>query len=284
MSLFSPISPRAAEPKRIILSGCAASTTLWTISAKAFLFGRPSFRLRCLVFIPRTRQAIPITPRGSYPADYPRNKARITCSMPLLQSGFPAGKRGFGEGPMRGQCVAKPRPIETVLVTGPLRGGTTIAARNFAIALSLPLKCSATARGPSLFRNIHHQDPKAQFSNPSRPKSHALRGYAGQLGPRAGAVKSWACTGLTLIRFPLMTAPDVRRGSHDPAGVPDRRSPSPGVSFSEKGICAHGVRSEGRRPSVRHLCGVMRPAHNELLHSKSLSERHLHVGRGSSDA
>ena len=64
---------------------------------------------------------------------------------------------------MRGQCVAKPRPIETVLVTGPLRGGTTIAARNFAIALSLPLKCSATARGPSLFRNIHHQDPKAQI-------------------------------------------------------------------------------------------------------------------------
>ena len=33
----------------------------------------------------------------------------------------------------------------------------------------------------------------------------------------------------------------------------------------------------------RHLCGVMRPAHNKRLRSKSLSERHLHVGRGSSD-
>jgi hypothetical protein len=32
-------------------------------------------------------------------------------------------------------------------------------------------------------------------------------------------LKSWGCTGLRFIRFPLMKAPGVRRGSPDPDGV-----------------------------------------------------------------
>src|SRR5208337_1003063 len=44
MSLFGPISPRAAEPKRMILSGCAASTTRRTMSAKTVWSGCPFLR------------------------------------------------------------------------------------------------------------------------------------------------------------------------------------------------------------------------------------------------
>jgi len=66
----------------------------------------------------------------------------------------------------------------------------------------------------------------------------------------------------------------VRRGSPDPVGVrdrrspypanqADRRSPSPIVGPGIKGTCAPRPRSEGRRPSVRHSCGVRRPAHNK---------------------
>ena len=88
---------------------------------------------------------------------------------------------------------------------------------------------------------------------------------AGHIAP--GVVKSWGCTGSTSIRFPLMTGCDVQRGAPGTrrvaAGVPDRRSPALGVSFALKGICAHRARSEGRRPSVRRSCGVLRPAHNK---------------------
>ncbi len=125
---------------------------------------------------------------------------------------------------------------------------------------------------------------RAEFPKKLRPVMTVMtrRFQAERRWTEPGAVKGWACTGLAFIWFPLMTAPDVRRGSHEPAGVPDRRSPSTGVSSYVKVTCAHGVLSEGRRPSVRHLCGVMRPAHNKPLRSKSLCERNLHVGRGSS--
>ena len=46
--------------------------------------------------------------------------------------------------------------------------------------------------------------------------------------------------------------PSVRRGSHDPAGVPDRRSPAQSI----------GCAWEGRRPSVDHSGGVWRPTPN----------------------
>ena len=54
----------------------------------------------------------------------------------------------------------------------------------------------------------------------------------------------------------------VRRGSHDPAGMPDRRSPALIVGPGFKGICALRAHSEGRRPSVGHSGGVRRPAPN----------------------
>src|SRR2546430_1162235 len=41
MSLLGPISPRAAEPNRMILSGCAASTTRRMMSRRMAGFGRP---------------------------------------------------------------------------------------------------------------------------------------------------------------------------------------------------------------------------------------------------
>jgi hypothetical protein len=72
-------------------------------------------------------------------------------------------------------------------------------------------------------------------------------------------VKSWGCTGSPFIRFPLMAAADVRRGSPDPAGVPDRRSPAQGVSFALKGICARGVHAEGRRPVLDNFKGSFSP-------------------------
>jgi hypothetical protein len=57
----------------------------------------------------------------------------------------------------------------------------------------------------------------------------------------------------------------VRRGSHDPAGVPDRRSPALTVGPGLIGIRTLWAHSEGRRPSVRHSCGVRRPAHNKYI-------------------
>ncbi len=57
--------------------------------------------------------------------------------------------------------------------------------------------------------------------------------------------------------------PSVRRGSHDPAGIPDRRSPELVIGHGSKSICALGAHSEVRRPSVGHSCGVRRPAHNK---------------------
>ena len=57
--------------------------------------------------------------------------------------------------------------------------------------------------------------------------------------------------------------PSVRRGSHDPAGIPDRRSPELVIGPGSKGICALRAHSEVRRPSVGHSCGVRRPAHNK---------------------
>jgi len=55
----------------------------------------------------------------------------------------------------------------------------------------------------------------------------------------------------------------VRRGSHDPAGVPDRRSPALIVGLGLKGICAVSAHPEGRRPTVKHVGGVRRPAPNK---------------------
>ena len=57
-------------------------------------------------------------------------------------------------------------------------------------------------------------------------------------------------------------AANVRRGSPDPAGVPDRRSPALPVGLGFIGIFAIRAHSEGRRPAVGHSCGVGRPAHN----------------------
>src|SRR5712692_7625601 len=73
-------------------------------------------------------------------------------------------------------------------------------------------------------------------------------------------MKTWGCMGLRFIRFPLMKASSVRRGSHDPAGMPDRRSPALIIGPGFKGICALRAHSEGRRPSVGHSGGVRRPA------------------------
>ena len=44
---------------------------------------------------------------------------------------------------------------------------------------------------------------------------------------------------------------------------PDRRSPSLIVGPGFKGTCAPRVHSGGRRPSVRHSCGVRRLAHSK---------------------
>ena len=49
--------------------------------------------------------------------------------------------------------------------------------------------------------------------------------------------------------------PDVRRGSPDLAGVPDRRSPVLIVGPSFIGILVLQAQSKGRRPSVGHSCG-----------------------------
>jgi hypothetical protein len=76
-------------------------------------------------------------------------------------------------------------------------------------------------------------------------------------------MKTWRCLGLGFIRFPLMKPSSVRRGSHDPAGMRDRRSPALITGPGFKGICALRARFEGRRPSVGRSGGVRRPAPNK---------------------
>ena len=52
------------------------------------------------------------------------------------------------------------------------------------------------------------------------------------------------------------------RGSHDPAQVPDRRSPSFGAYSVSANDFFRKAYAWRRRPSVRHSGGVMRPAPN----------------------
>jgi len=87
-------------------------------------------------------------------------------------------------------------------------------------------------------------------------------------------MKSWGCGCAAFIAVSLRAFRrgrrvfGVRRGSHDPAGMRDRRSPVLIVGSGFKGICAVRAHSEGRRPPVRHLGGVMRPAPNKGAQQK----------------
>ncbi len=76
------------------------------------------------------------------------------------------------------------------------------------------------------------------------------------------------------------TASRVRRGSHDPAGIPDRRSPRLVIDPCSKSICALEANAEGRRPSVGHSCGVGRPAHNNRVLE---AQQKLRVAQGSQE-
>jgi hypothetical protein len=103
-----------------------------------------------------------------------------------------------------------------------------------------------------------------------------------------GLMKSWGCTDLRFIRFPLMKASGVRRGSPGTrrvdAGVPDRRSPALIVGPGFTGVRALRAHSEGGRPSVGHLCGdpsgARRPAHNQRFLE---AQQKLRVAKGSQE-
>ena len=66
-SLFGPISPRAADPNRTILSGWATSTTRRITSARTFGSGRPFLRPRRSVLalhVPLSNQVLHLRHRG----------------------------------------------------------------------------------------------------------------------------------------------------------------------------------------------------------------------------
>src|SRR5208282_1980260 len=101
--------------------------------------------------------------------------------------------------------------------------------------------------------------------SPDRKVSETAKG--GRRPGEGGVMKTCVWMGLGFIRFPLMKASSVRRGSPGTrrvaVEVPDRRSPALIVGPGFKGIRALRAHSEGRRPSVGHAGGVRRPAPNK---------------------
>jgi len=91
-----------------------------------------------------------------------------------------------------------------------------------------------------------------------------------QVSGGAGLMKTWGCTGLRFIRFPLFGA-----GLLTP---PECRSHPLIINPGFKGTCALRAHSEGGRPSVGHSCGVRRPAHNKRFLK---AQQKLRVAKGS---
>ena len=131
------------------------------------------------------------------------------------------------------------------------------------LALSINI---TTAKGRFLtnFDLIYPRTDCASISMSNRgmiSSSTGTRRTPNQEGDQGGVMKSWGCGCAAFIAVSLRAFRgerrvfSVRRGSHDPAGVPDRRSPVLIVGPGFKGICAVRAHSEGRRPSVRHLAG-----------------------------